>query len=205
VVCEDAIAATNVDLSCLRDAYSSNLDKQTARKVSFLEDDICSSSLRSESADVVMSWEVLEHVTRPEDAFRQIARILKPGGFAFHEYNPFFSMNGGHSLCTLDFPWGHARLNAADFERYLDEIRPGEKSVSLSFYRNNLNRMTLSELKLYVQKAGLTLLSLLPWCSREHLAAVSSENLSQCKRVYPSVELMDLISPTVWILLRKDE
>jgi SAM-dependent methyltransferase len=155
--------------------------------------------------EAVMSWEVLEHLTRPEDAFRQIARILKPGSFAFHEYNPFFSMNGGHSLCTLDFLWGHARLQAADFEKYLEEIRPSEKSVALSFYRNNLNRMTLSELEHYVQQSGLSLLSLLPQWMKNHLTLVRSESLSQCNRVYPSAELIDLISPTVWVLLRKKD
>jgi SAM-dependent methyltransferase len=205
VVCEGAIATKNADLARLRDAYSRSIDKQTAQRVSFLEDDICSSSLRSESVEAVMSWEVLEHLTRPEDAFRQIARILKPGGFAFHEYNPFFSMNGGHSLCTLDFLWGHARLQAADFEKYLEEIRPSEKSVALSFYRNNLNRMTLSELEHYVQQSGLSLLSLLPQWMKNHLTLVRSESLSQCNRVYPSAELIDLISPTVWVLLRKKD
>lgn len=204
VVCEDAIGVTNADLAGLRDAYRISVDEQTAQRVSFREDDVCSSSLRSESADAVMSWEVLEHLTRPEDAFRQIARILRPGGFAFHEYNPFFSMNGGHSLCTLDFLWGHARLHGADFERYLEETRPSEKAVALSFYQNNLNRMTLSGLRHYAQQSGLTLVSLLPWCSEDHLALASSESLSQCSRVYPSAELVDLISPTVWVLLRKN-
>jgi len=204
-VCEDAIATKNADLARLRDAYNRVLNKQISQRVTFQEDDICSSSLSSDSVDVVMSWEVLEHLTRPEEAFRQIARILKPGGFAFHEYNPFFSMNGGHSLCTLDFLWGHARLTVADFERYLEEIRPGEKSVALSFYRNNLNRMTLSELEYYFKRSGLTLLSLLPWWTKNHLALVTSESLSQCKRAYPSAELIDLISPTVWVLLRKEE
>ena len=34
------------------------------------------------------------------------------------------ALNGGPALCTLDFPWGHARLDAADFERYCREVRP---------------------------------------------------------------------------------
>ena len=50
------------------------------------------SSVASESMDVIVSWEVLEHITSPNDAFKEMARILKKGGFAFHEYNPFFSV-----------------------------------------------------------------------------------------------------------------
>jgi 2-polyprenyl-3-methyl-5-hydroxy-6-metoxy-1,4-benzoquinol methylase len=205
VVTEDAIAAKNEDLARLRDAYGKSVDKLTAQRVVFLEDDICSSSLRSASADAVMSWEVLEHMTRPEEAFRQIARILKPGGFAFHEYNPFFSINGGHSLCTLDFLWGHARLQDTDFERYLEKLRPAEEAVSISFYRNNLNRMTLCELEHYAKQAGLSLLCLLPFCSKKDLAQVRYETLSQCKHIYPSVGLLDLISQTVWVILKKNK
>jgi len=205
VVRDDAVAEKNAELARMRDAYRTSVDERTAQRVAFQEDDICSSSLQSDSVDAVMSLEVLEHLMRPEDAFREIARILRPGGFAFHEYNPYFALNGGHSLCTLDFPWGHARLDAADFERYLDERRPGEKSVALSFYRNNLNRMTLWQLRQYAQQSGMILLSLLPWSSERHLAILRSETLTQCSRVYPSAELIDLISPTVWVLLKKDE
>jgi len=204
VVSEDAIATKNSDLARLRDAYGKIVGKKTCGHVSFLEDDIQSSSLPSEAVDVVVSLGVLEHLTNPQEGFRQIARILKPGGVAFHEYNPFFAINGGHSLCTLDFLWGHTRLHAADFERYLDEIRPKEKEVALSFYRNNLNRMTFSELEHQVEQAGLTLLSLLPWYSKNDLSLVTPHVLGQCKHVYPSAELADLIAPTVWVLLRRD-
>jgi len=204
VVSEDAIAAKNTALARLRDAYAQVVDKQVALHVSFQEDDICFSSVPSQSVDVVMSWEVLEHLTRPQDAFREMARILKPGGFAFHEYNPFFSLDGGHSLCTLDFPWGHARLNDRDFERYLEKIRPNEKDVGLSFYRNNLHRMTLIQLMHYMEEAVLSPLSVLPWCSRDHLTLVTSEVLSQCNCVYPTARLVDLITPTVWVLFSKD-
>ena len=119
VVCEGAVAAKNADLSRLRVANGRSVDEQTAQRVSFREDDICSSSLPSESVDAVMSWEVLEHLTRPEDAFCHIARILKRGGFAFHEYNPFFSINGGHNLCTLDSPLGPRKIACCGFRKVL--------------------------------------------------------------------------------------
>ena len=68
-------------------------------------------------------------------------RILKPGGYSFHEYNPFFSFNGGHSLCTLDFMWGHVRLSSIDFPKYLKQFRPFEYDLAMRFYKENLNRM----------------------------------------------------------------
>ena len=179
------------------------MSQQAAARVSFVEDNICNSSVESESLDVIVSWEVLEHITEPNDAFKEMARILKKGGFAFHEYNPFFSVDGGHSLCTLDFPWGHSRLNDEDFEKYLDEFRPDEKEVSQSFFRNNLNRMTMSQLTDCIEQNGLRPLSIIPWYSEEDQASLSIEMLNQCKKIHPTAELVDLVAPIVWVLCEK--
>jgi SAM-dependent methyltransferase len=103
-------------------------------RVRFVEDDISASSLEPGSFDAIVSFEVLEHVASPRAAFASMARLLAPGGVAYHDYNPFFSVIGGHSLCTLDMAWGHARLERVDFERYLVEVRPAEADQALRFY-----------------------------------------------------------------------
>lgn len=203
VVSKDAIATKNEELKQIRDAYSKLVKEQDAPRVSFIEDDICTSSVPSESVDVVVSWEVLEHITNPNEAFKQMSRVLKKGGFAFHEYNPFFSVDGGHSLCTLDFPWGHARLEDKDFERYYDELRPNEKAVSLSFFRNNLNRMTLSHLNDCMEQNGLLPLSIIPWYASDDQEFLTNEMLQQCKNIHPTVEHVDLVAPIVWVLCQK--
>ena len=203
IVSKDAIAKKNIELRQTRDAYSKVINQKDAPKVSFVEDDITVSSVESDSMDVIVSWEVLEHITSPNDAFKEMARILKPGGFAFHEYNPFFSVDGGHSLCTLDFPWGHASLTDEDFERYLDEFRPDEKDVSLSFFKNNLNRMTLSHLTNCMTENGLEPLSIIPWYSEDDQAALTNSMLNQCKKIHPTAKHVDLVAPIVWVLCKK--
>ena len=122
-------------------------DKKTKGIVSFIEDDICNSRIESSSKDLIVSWDTLEHLNNPQKAFEEIFRILKPGGYTFHEYNPFFSFNGGHSLCTLDFMWGHVRLSSADFQNYLKQFRPYEYDLAMRFYEKNLNRMTSNQIK----------------------------------------------------------
>lgn len=204
VVSNEAISLKNKELERIRNAYSELIDKNDAAKVNFMEDDIINSSVASESVDAIVSWEVLEHITNPNDAFKQMARILKPGGFAFHEYNPFFSVDGGHSLCTLDFPWGHARLSDDDFEKYYDEFRPEQKDVSLSFFKNNLNRMTLSQLKDALLENGLEPISIIPWYNKEDQAALTITMLNQCKKIHPTVEHVDLVAPIVWVLCKKN-
>ena len=203
VVSKEAVAEKNLELEQVRDAYSKVVGPQVAPRVSFVEDDISSSSVESESMDAIVSWEVLEHITKPNDAFKEMARILKKGGIAFHEYNPFFSVDGGHSLCTLDFPWGHARLSDTDFEKYLDKFRPDEKAVSLSFFKNNLNRMTLSQLTSCMEENGLRPLSIIPWYSEDDQASFTNGMLNQCKNIHPTAELVDFVAPIVWVLCKK--
>ena len=65
-------------------------DKKTKDIVSFIEDDICNSRIKSNSKDLIVSWDTLEHLNNPQKAFKEMFRILKPGGYSFHEYNnPF--------------------------------------------------------------------------------------------------------------------
>ena len=203
VVSNDAIAEKNIELKQTRDAYSKVINQEDAPKVSFIEDDITVSSVASNSMDVIVSWEVLEHITSPNDAFKEMSRILKPGGFAFHEYNPFFSVDGGHSLCTLDFPWGHARLTNDDFEKYYDQIRPNEKDVSLSFFHNDLNRMTHLQLAECIENNGMRAVSIIPWYSSDDQSHLTNDMLEQCKNIHPTVELVDLVAPIVWVLCEK--
>jgi 2-polyprenyl-3-methyl-5-hydroxy-6-metoxy-1,4-benzoquinol methylase len=200
---EGSIARKNSELDSLRQAYIETLDDDTGRRVSFLEDDICASSTPSRSKDIIFSWEVMEHVADPAAALSEMYRMLRPGGVVFHEYNPFFSIDGGHSLCTLDFIWGHARLSDSDFVRYLQQFRPDEVSVAASFYRKNLNRMALADLQTHIVDAGFHPLSIIPWQKKRHLDLVSRDVLDQCVAVYPSATISDLISPVVWVLLQK--
>ena len=173
------------------------------QKVEFVEDDITCSSLPSNYFDLLCSWEVLEHVSEPPQVFQQMHRILKPGGLAFHEYNPFFALNGGHGPCTLDFFWGHAMLSNENFEKYIRELRPEEFSNALNYYRHSLNRMTLSDLKKYSQESGLETLAIIPWSLKSHLELLSPDVLRLTKEITPSLMVEDLVSPFIWILHRK--
>jgi 2-polyprenyl-3-methyl-5-hydroxy-6-metoxy-1,4-benzoquinol methylase len=171
--------------------------------VSFVDDDICNSTLPKSSFDIICSWDVLEHIHNPQLAFKAIASLLKDNGITIHDYNPFFCLNGGHSPCTLDFLWGHVRLNSADFSRYLDEVRPNEKEMGLSFYNKGLNRMTIADIQEHMKSAGLEVVSLIPFAKEQHLRMVNSDILNQVTAIYPTATMLDLISPRVLVVGRK--
>jgi SAM-dependent methyltransferase len=171
--------------------------------VRFVNDDICATGLPENTFDIVCSWDVLEHLHDPAAALRNIATVLKPGGLCIHDYNPFFGLNGGHSLCTLDFLWGHVRLNETDFIRYLDEIRPDEKNLAWPFYTKGLNRMTVSDLKDFSRAAGLETLALLTFSKEQHIRMLDEEILGQCRNIYPHVTYIDLVTPCIILVQRK--
>ena len=178
-------------------------DKKTKDIVSFIEDDICNSRIKSSSKDLIVSWDTLEHLKNPQKAFEEMFRILKPGGYSFHEYNPFFSFNGGHSLCTLDFMWGHVRLSSIDFQKYLKQFRPFEYDLAMRFYKENLNRMTVDQLKQYIKIAGFEQIMFFPNIYIENYFELNEKIFVECKNNYPSLELIDLISPALYIGLKK--
>ncbi len=172
-------------------------------RVAFVEDDITTSTLEPASFDAIVSFEVLEHLADPPAAFAAMAALLRSGGLLYHDYNPFFAVNGGHALATLDLPWGHVRFDETDVERYLREIRPKEADQALRFYRENLNRMTQSDLRAAIDAAGLELLALLPWTQRSLTPTLDPGLLGDVRRNYPSATIDDLLGTFVSVVARK--
>ena len=171
--------------------------------VEFIEDDITASTLDAGGFDAIVSFEVLEHLAKPDAAFAAMYRLLRPGGVAYHEYNPFFSLIGGHSLCTLDFAWGHARLGRADVERYLRELRPDVVEQTLRFFDGNLNRMTLADLRATIVAAGLEPLALVPWSDRGLFARLTPNVLAEVRRIHPAADIEDLLASFVTVVVRR--
>ena len=191
----------NENLKSLRNSLK--IMFKNTNNVEFVEDDICNSKLSPESFDIICSWEVLEHIHDPKGAFKAINNLLKKDGITIHHYNPFFCINGGHSLCTLDFLWGHVRLNESDFTRYLNEYRPQEKDMALSFFKEGVNRMTFWDLEQYLSDSGLEVTAIIPFNKEQHFRMVDQDILNQCQNIYPNLELRDLIAPEVLVIAKK--
>lgn len=166
-------------------------------------EDIAATRLPDASVDLVCSWRTLEHIADPSGAFEEMYRVLRPGGLAWHEYNPFFGLDGGHSLCTLDIPWGHVRFERADIDRYLAQFRPAERTRALAYYDTRINRMSLADLTVIARGVGFETLALVPRTRTEDLMQVDATLLAAAERNYPGVTLNDLICRVVRVVLRR--
>ncbi len=189
-------------LKQLRAANATFYQRDLVERVDFYDLDVKDLE-KTETYDLVLSVETLEHITDPARALAKMFKALKPGAACFHEYNPFFSILGGHSLCTLDFAFGHVRLSERDFSRYVREYRPMEADVAEAFFTRSLNRMTLADLRQASTDAGFEIVEIMPWRTKALLPLIDERLMSQCRALYPNLVLDDLLSDFVWVLLRR--
>ncbi|MCA1690325.1 MAG: class I SAM-dependent methyltransferase, partial [Actinobacteria bacterium] len=104
--------------------------------------------------DIVWSRTALEHV-RPLDAsLAEIARVLRPGGFAYHAIDPYFWVRGCHRKGVVDIPWAHARLTTAEIERFHARDNSRARAARLRAYLEDLNHLTCADWKAALERAG---------------------------------------------------
>ena len=169
----------------------------------FLIDDITASALPDRSFDLIMSWQTLEHVADPVAAWLEMHRLLAPGGRMFHEYNPFFAIDGGHSPCTLETPWGHVCCTDEEMHAHLRRLRGAGAEAAMTFFRGGLNRMTQEELRAGLSAAGFEIELLLPRLRTEDLLRVTPQVLHAVTARYPGCTLMDLVCRIVRVVARR--
>lgn len=181
-----------------------NLDQS---KISFEDKSVFEMSYDSEF-DLIFSWETFEHITNPEEALKRIYKALKPGGVSYNLYNPFFSISGGHSMCTLDFPFAHALLTDRDFQKYVEIHQPegvpeNYSQLCCNFFTKNLNRMTQRDLKTYIKKAGFKTLDFIGIPDLNLLKLVDTNTLEGIQTLYPTATLKDLLCGYVYFIIQK--
>jgi SAM-dependent methyltransferase len=77
-----------------------------------------------ETFDLVASSAVLEHVRNFRLAVKEMARVLRPGGWAWHSFGPlYFSHGGDHCISCYGFEHGydHLLLESADYDHLVQD------------------------------------------------------------------------------------
>ncbi len=150
---------TILDAGCGRSAPILRKFKNSARKlvgvdledpseaiagIHYIQGDISSIDLPSNSVDIVISRAVLEHVSDPEAVFNEIHRILKPGG---------------HFISLLPNLWDYvsifSKLIPNRFHGYIVEKTEGRKTEDVfpTYYKTN----TYNAIKRFSEKSGFTI------------------------------------------------
>jgi SAM-dependent methyltransferase len=131
--------------------------------------------LASGSVDLILSYDVLEHVEFPERVLAECLRVLRPGGLACLVFPPYYHPTGSHLEGYVSrAPYANVLFSPGTLLRAVDEIlqergdgyrpqplRPGDKIYCL-------NGLTIGRFKHIVRRLGFeyTGLELLPLFSR---------------------------------------
>jgi SAM-dependent methyltransferase len=173
-------------------------------RIDLRRDDICRSALPDASFDRIHSWQTFEHIMDPAAALREIARLLRPGGVASIEYNPFFSIDGAHWAATIDIPWAHARLDREDLRAAVRQLHTDPQDWAADFVHTGINRMCLSDLSEMTAAAGLEMLALLPRLRTEDLLALDQTIVKEVRERFPAAQMIDLGSRIVRVVVRRE-
>ena len=181
------------------------IKNQIKNSVRFSIGDICKTTPYPDNYfDIVFSASVLEHITDIPAAFNEMRRIVKPNGTLVHGYNPFFCLNGGHKLGTLDSPWSHLRLSSEDLERYIQKLRPLEIEISSAWNKHSLNRISTNQVQQELAKARLNVKLWEQHPTPKRLAEqITPEIFEEASHIYPSINYGDLISEVVFFIAQK--
>lgn len=98
--------------------------------------------LANASADLVVSFVVMEHVSRPIQMLRAIYDVLRPGGVAWLRFNLYRGWNASHRAtgsAKVFFPWPHLLFESGVCEEYFKKHTGAPHGFSW------VNKMTISE------------------------------------------------------------
>jgi ubiquinone/menaquinone biosynthesis C-methylase UbiE len=59
--------------------------------------------LANQSIDFVFCASLIEHVPNPQILLQEVSRVLKPGGFCYLSFPPFYSPVGGHEYAPFHY------------------------------------------------------------------------------------------------------
>jgi len=123
--------------------------------------DAHSLSFADEVFDVVFSIATMEHCQDPYTVFREIKRVLKPGGYAYIQAGPLYYSPFGHHMFGYfdDYPWIHIRLSADEIldyccEKGIDSVIEQQTGVAAKEYlsamlnRKHINGLSIAKYKL---------------------------------------------------------
>lgn len=98
-------------------------------------------ALRDRSIDLVYSFASVEHFSRPDRVLAEVARVLRPGGYAYLSFGPLYnSPYGRHAYRQIPVPFCHLlfaeqTLHAYAESKGLEHRWPYVNGWSLAQYR----------------------------------------------------------------------
>lgn len=125
------------------------------------------------SLDFVFCASLIEHVSNPRLLLQEIERVLKPGGYCYLSFPPYYSIRGGHEFSPFHLLGEQVALRISKLLRratpewsariYAPEISP---TSFKHLYRNwGLHKLTISEARKLVSSSKFSVID----CSTRYI------------------------------------
>lgn len=120
--------------------------------------------------DFIISINTYEHIDSPEQALKEIYRVVKPNGFVLLFFPPFYSPWGAHLENLIHFPWPHiifpekllVKVALLEYEKHQLNFLPSAKLLynKKTMRIEGLNRITIKKLKNLIADSNFKLVEL---------------------------------------------
>ena len=179
------------------------ISEQIKNNVNFIEGDISKINLE-DKFDLIYSTSVLEHISDVETSLKNMYSLLNSGGSIFHNYNPYFSFNGGHALGTGDAPFMHLRLNIDEYNEYIKLYRPNEAKIAIKWLKHSMNKeINQKKLKKLLLSSGFKIIYFQSNNFNNFNFDIDKKIYDECIKNYQFLELEDLLGHSVSFIATK--
>jgi len=141
---------------------------------SFVQGDIHALPFRSNSIDIVLLIDTIEHVSVPSQVIKECYRVLRDGGLLFVAFPPFYGRRSHHLYDYINIPWAHLLFPSevladywkAKFKRdfrsgkvVLFPFKPKEIDEKVKFEQIfSLNKLTVTQFDKIVQGVSINII-----------------------------------------------
>jgi len=162
--------------------------------------------------DACYSLNTFEHIGNIHQAYSEIFRVLKPGGYVLADFGPIWTSYRGHhfrhwepEFHTLIEPWAHLYFSRYKM-REMIKIKKGqliaEEGLQYIFESDYLNRIPLSDHEMAVQQSGFLVCELNRRTVYEFIPVPTQEQVRSASAA-SGIPEDDLKIDSLQLLLRK--
>ena len=182
-----------------------DVKNQLKSKSTFIKGDISKRNVGLEkNFDLIYSTSVLEHLMDIDGSFLEMNHLLKENGLIFHNYQPYFCVDGGHALGIGDSPFMHLQLNHAEYVEYLKKNRPFENEMAISWISENMNRkISQNIMKEKIKNAGFEIIYFNSFNYHKHNADLTDKVQKNIFKNYDFLSKEDLLGSSVTVIAKK--
>lgn len=175
--------------------FQQNNEEFDGSKCQFIRMNAENLLFRDDLFDFIYCVNAFEHIHDPSNALLEIWRVLKPGGFAFIQFDPvYYCDTGSHMFDFVPEPWGHLMYSEATFiekliagscpAEMIQDFKSGLNKKSKNYFFKLFDIFTQGETQVFERLQFYT------WSGPTHLSHLLHGNFRHLREKIPEEDLL---------------